>query len=146
MAASATSAASASSRRPLTSPGAAVSTMATTPAAEQLHRPGRQPTVGEGAEVAGEAPLGFGAEEVVDQPEEGEGEAREQDHRAQQAVAQLLPHPELGQRGAPGLDHQHRQHDHDPARRGQRVAPVVQAPERRRGQDRAPRRAPARAR
>ena len=82
-------------------------------AAEQLHgargEPARAAAPGDGPGT----PVVLGAEEVVDKPEEREGEAGEQHHRAQEAVAQLLPHPELGQRRPRRLDHQHGQDDDD---------------------------------
>ena len=95
------------------------------PAPEQLHGAGRQATVPQRDQVASEPAVLLGAEQVVDEPEEREGEAGEEDHGAQEGVAQLLPHPELRQRRPSGLDDQHGEDDHQAAGGGQGVPSVV---------------------
>ena len=73
------------SRRPVANPGVATRSDRDPGAAEQLHEPGRDSAFGHRPHMAAEAPVGAGAEEVVEQPEEGEAEHAEQHFAARRA-------------------------------------------------------------
>ena len=115
-AASAISTASARSRRPETYDTLAASTSATAAPPKILIDAGGDAPLEQRAQVPAEAAVTVGAaEQVVDEAEQPEAEAREQHERPGDVAARFVAETERAERPAPGLDHQRRDH-HEQAR------------------------------
>ena len=93
--------------------------------------------------MAAKAPVALGPEEIVDEAEQTEAEAREQHERAGDVAAGLVAEAERPQRPAPRLDPEHRDHDEQPGRGRQRAVAEVPALQRRRVEQVAAARSPA---
>ena len=136
-AASATSSASATTRAPGRAAPAGLAPTTTTAsahAADDLHQPGRDATVRERAEVAAEAVVGLRPDDVVEQAEQPEADAREQHQQAGRVAGASSPTPNAPNSDRPPSTSTTASTASTPIAVGDRAAPVVRARERGRAQ------------